>query len=77
MRTFYLKRYEDESGVSGTGIIAEGVEFKDGTCAIRWLTKKASTGIYTSLQDVIDIHGHGGKTQVYSCSDRRSECRMV
>ena len=35
-RAFVLQRNEDETGVSGTGIVAEGVEFSDGTVALRW-----------------------------------------
>jgi len=62
MRTFHLDRQEDETGVSGTGIVAEGVQFKDGTVAIRWMTETASTGVYASIDDVEVIHGHSGKT---------------
>lgn len=64
MRLFVLVRLEDESGVSGTGRVAQGVVFDDGTCAMRWLTSKASTAIYHSIRDLEDIHGHGGKTKV-------------
>jgi hypothetical protein len=32
--------------------------------AIRWLTDKASMGVYQSIEDVETIHGHGGKTQI-------------
>ena len=34
-RRFLLLREEDISGVSGTGIVAEGIEFYDGVCALR------------------------------------------
>lgn len=64
MRPFNLDRLEDESGVSGTGTVAQGVVFDDGTCAMRWLTNKASTAIYDSITDLEAIHGHGGKTKV-------------
>jgi len=64
MRRFYLKRLEDESGVSGTGRIAEGVEFSDGNCAIHWLTHTACTGVYNNMKQLLLIHGHGGKTIV-------------
>ena len=36
MRTFRLIRDEDPTGISGTGSVAEGVEFDDGTVAMRW-----------------------------------------
>lgn len=64
MRTFKLLREKDPSGVSGVGTVAEGVQFTDGTVAIRWLTEKASTVIWASIEDAIAIHGHGGDTQV-------------
>lgn len=61
---FRLVRIEDESGISGTGHVADGVQFVDGTCALRWLTEKRSTAIYTTPQDLEAIHGHGGKTVI-------------
>jgi len=63
MRTFVLIRERDVSGVSGIGRVAEGVQFTDGTVAIRWLTGKASTVIWDSLEDAMAVHGHGGDTQ--------------
>lgn len=64
MRLFLLIRNEDVSGVSGTGIVAEGVEFSDGTVAMRWLRRPFSVAFYGSIRDVLAIHGHGGRTQV-------------
>lgn len=64
MKLFQLVRDEDESGISGTGIVAQGVIFTDGTVAMRWLTDVASTGIYGSIDHVRVIHGHQGKTRI-------------
>jgi len=64
MRLFLLVRDEDVSGVSGTGIVAEGVEFSDGTVAMRWLRRPFSVAFYGSIRDVVAVHGHGGRTQV-------------
>lgn len=64
MKTFYLERIEDESGVSGTGKVAEGVVFTDGTCALRWLTQYRSTAVYWTVSELEAIHGHGGKTRL-------------
>lgn len=63
-RRFVLNRTEDASGVSGIGVVAEGVEFGDGTCALRWLTKHRCTAIYDSILVLEHIHGHEGKTKV-------------
>lgn len=62
MRRFVLNRKEDVSGVSGVGVVAEGIEFSDGSAAIRWKTSKASTTIWNSVEDAVAIHGHGGLT---------------
>jgi hypothetical protein len=63
-RRFVLDRTEDHSGVSGTGIVAEGVEFGDGTAVLRWVVGLRSTAVYESMSDVVAIHGHNGSTQV-------------
>ena len=55
---------EDTSGISGVGNVAQGVEFDDGTCAMRWLTEHRSTAIYDNIEDLIKIHGHNGATVV-------------
>jgi hypothetical protein len=64
MKRFVLQRNVDETGISGTGDIAEGVLFSDGTAVLRWLTFARSTGIYASIGEMETIHGHGGKTVV-------------
>lgn len=64
MRKFILRRTEDVSGVSGVGVVAEGVMFGDGTCVLRWLTEYRSTAIYANIVDLKRIHEHGGKTAV-------------
>lgn len=64
MRTFRLIRLIDDSGVSGTGLVAEGVAFSDGTCALRWCTRYRSTAIYPSVEELEAIHGHQGHTVI-------------
>ncbi len=61
MIRFQLLRKQDFSGVSGTGIIAEGVVFSNGRCAMQWLK---SMGIYDNMDELKHIHGHGGSTEV-------------
>lgn len=63
-RTFVLMRLDDATGVSGTGIVAEGIEFTDGTAALRWRTATSSTAVYGSMRDLEAIHGHQGATKV-------------
>lgn len=64
MRRFHLQRDVDETGVSGTGKIAEGVMFSNGWVALTWLTEHTSVVFYPSIIDVEFIHGHGGLTRI-------------
>lgn len=64
MRTFRMFRIEDESGVSGTGYVAQGIEFDNGKCAIAWLTNVSSVALYDNIEDLVKIHGHDGKTVI-------------
>ena len=64
MRRFVLWRKEDPTGVSGTGIIAQGIMFGDGRVSLRWLSEHASTANFDSIDDVRAIHGHDGATVV-------------
>jgi len=64
MRLFHLVRREDVSGVSGTGVVAEGVQFANGKCALNWLTRYTSVAIYDDIETLITIHEHGGRTVV-------------
>lgn len=63
MRTFKLVRTEDFSGVSGTGEVAEGVQFKNGKCVMCWDTATSSIAIYENIRDLVNIHGHEGRTK--------------
>jgi hypothetical protein len=67
MRTFYLWRETDDSGVSGTGKVAEGVEFTGGMCVLHWLVPQPTTMSLEVLEDIEHvkrIHGHGGHTKI-------------
>jgi hypothetical protein len=64
MRRFYLYRSVDISGVSGTGMIAEGVEFDDGWVALRWCSQTPSVILYMDVADMLRVHGHGGATTI-------------
>jgi hypothetical protein len=63
-KLFALHRHEDETGVSGTGVIADGVVFPDGKVALRWRTATASTTFFDSVEDMLAVHGHSGKTEM-------------
>jgi hypothetical protein len=65
-RPFLLERRADPSGVSGTGIVAEGVEFRDGTVALRWTSMWPTSVVFhdRGMASVQAIHGHDGLTVV-------------
>lgn len=64
MQRFQLIRSEDISGCSGIGAVAEGVIFSDGSAVMRWNVAPCSTGFYNSIDDLLFLHGHGGRTAV-------------
>lgn len=62
-RLFALERDVDVSGVSGVGVVADGVLWPDGTVSVRWRGERPSIVHWTSLDDVKAIHGHNGSTR--------------
>lgn len=65
MRVFQLIRDRDVSGVSGTGVVAEGIEFSDGKVALRWIVKDhRSTVTWDDMESVEAVHGHEGATRI-------------
>ncbi len=63
-KTFKLVRHHDISGVSGTGIVAEGVTFDGGQTVICWTRPPHTLSVYPSPQAVLDVHGHDGCTRI-------------
>ena len=76
LRRFRVVRTEDESGVSGTGVVAVGVEFvNSGAVVWEWLNDEnpdldtTQNGIKFApgpdgVEDAIEVHGHGGRTEI-------------
>lgn len=64
IRTFRLYRTQDMSGVSGTGIVAEGIVFKTGKTVICWSRSPYSVTVFDSLEEMLQVHGHHGKTEI-------------
>lgn len=63
-RLFHLQRDTDITGASGTGRVADGVLWPDGTVTIRWRGDRASTVNWTRFEDAEAVHGHGGATEI-------------
>lgn len=64
MRRFHLVRHKDISGISGTGVVAEGGEFADGTVAMKWLTNLSILEVSPNIHTIEAVHGHGGSTTI-------------
>lgn len=63
-RRFYLQRNTDVTGVSGTGRVADGILWTDGTVSVRWLGERPSTVFWDDLAHAEHVHGHGGHTRI-------------
>jgi hypothetical protein len=64
MRRFVLDRREDATGTSGTGIVAEGVQFSNGQVVIHWISQLEAVNVYANALVLEELHGHGGMTSV-------------
>jgi hypothetical protein len=65
-RRFHLVRHVDISGVSGTGIVAEGVEWSDGTVTLRWTGDYPTTTVWQDgIPALLAVHGHQGSTAIH------------
>jgi hypothetical protein len=58
IRAFTVFRKNDETGVSGEGVVIEGVELATGQCVIHWLypPPKGGIAIFESMDDFIKVH---------------------
>jgi hypothetical protein len=64
---FVLRRKVDVSGISGTGIVADGVIFGDLKTVTRWRggpSGVAQTCVWDSPDHVMKVHGHNGATEI-------------
>lgn len=74
IRTFVLVRDHDVTGISGTGPVADGVVFPDGTVVMRWRDQtspdaaargvRPTTVMHESVAAVEALHGHDGATRI-------------
>lgn len=64
MKKFVLVRAEDATGTSGTGIVAEGVQFSNGQVVIHWISQLEAINVYANTVVLERLHGHEGRTKV-------------
>ena len=62
MRRFELHRDQDITGVSGTGVVADGVAFDDGVVVLRWRGEWPTSIVWheRAVESVEHVHGHNG-----------------
>jgi hypothetical protein len=65
-RRFVLERDVDVSGLSGTGVVADGVVFPDGIVALHWRGDWPTSVVFyeRGISAVLHLHGHGGATRI-------------
>ncbi len=58
IRTFTVCRQNDETGISGEGVVIEGATFATGHTVIHWLTPapRGSIAFFDAFDDFIKIH---------------------
>lgn len=62
-----LLREVDATGVSGTGVVAQGVWWQEGDIvALRWTSRYPTSVVFheRGLESVEAVHGHGGMTKI-------------
>ena len=64
-RRFQLQRDTDVTGVSGTGVVADGVLWPDGTASVRWRSDHPSIVFWDrGWESVQHVHGHNGLSRI-------------
>ena len=73
IRTFTVARQSDETGVSGTGVVIEGVVLATGQCIVHWLypPPRGGIAIFDSMNDFIRVHiqPHPGNKTIITYQD--------
>jgi hypothetical protein len=64
-RRFHLERNVDPTGMSGTGHVADGIRWADGTASVIWLSERPSIAFWyrpgDGMTDAEWVHTHGGQ----------------
>lgn len=58
IQSFTVFRTDDDTGISGDGIVIEGVRLATGQCIIHWLypPPRGGIAIFESMDDFIKVH---------------------
>jgi hypothetical protein len=83
LATFRVYRDQDVSGVSGTGVIAEGCQFSTGWVVTHWLDQppmnepKTDVWYHKGTSPITKVHGHGGATRIVWTSEEDQARRKL
>lgn len=78
LATFRVVRDLDVSGVSGTGVVAEGAQFSDGWAVTHWLDQapmwepKTDVWHHKGTGPITKVHGHGGSSRIVWTADQEA-----
>ena len=58
IKSFTVHRQQDETGVSGEGVVIEGVVLATGQCIVHWLypPPRGGIAIFDSMADFVKVH---------------------
>ena len=77
LKTFTVCRQKDQSGVSGEGVVIEGVVLATGQCIIHWLypPPRGGIAIFDSMSDFIKVHiePHPGNKTIITYEDGQQD----
>ena len=77
IQTFTVARQADETGVSGEGVVIEGVLLATGQCIAHWLYPRplGSIAVFDSMNDFITVHikPHPGNRTIITYDDGEQE----
>lgn len=66
-KLFVIIRETDNTGISGIGIVADGVQFKNGKCVLCWRGKIQTIVIHENIKSVMQL----------SCSHSKSKIKWL
>ena len=77
IRAFTVYRDDDQTGVSGTGVVIEGVKLASGQAVIHWLypPPRGGIAIFDSMDDFIKVHisSHPANKTIITYEDGEQE----
>ncbi len=77
LKTFTVCRQKDQSGVSGEGVVIEGVVLATGQCIIHWLypPPRGGIAIFDSMNDFVKVHiePHPGNKTIITYEDGQQD----